>query len=56
MPHEGYLCIGCLEERLGRRLARADFTDADVNKTGPETARYAFSDRTPRLAGRLAAE
>jgi hypothetical protein len=26
-----YLCIGCLEQRLGRRLVSDDFTDARVN-------------------------
>jgi len=26
-----YLCIGCLEVRLGRRLIAADFTDTPVN-------------------------
>jgi ribosomal protein L34E len=30
-PYEGMLCIGCLEDRLGRRLTPADFTDAEVN-------------------------
>ena len=28
---DGVLCIGCLEERMGRRLVRADFTKAPVN-------------------------
>ena len=28
---ERFLCIGCLEERLGRRLTSLDFTDAPVN-------------------------
>src|SRR6516165_8141772 len=27
-PGTEILCIGCLEDRLGRRLTRADFTDA----------------------------
>jgi len=27
----GMLCIGCLEERLGRRLMTADFTDCPLN-------------------------
>jgi hypothetical protein len=33
LPSEGgyFLCIGCLEIRLGRQLNRADFTDAPVN-------------------------
>lgn len=28
-----YLCIGCLEIRLGRELVAADFTGAPVNAT-----------------------
>jgi len=28
---EGYLCIGCIEKRLGRQLNKADFTDAPIN-------------------------
>lgn len=27
-----FLCIGCLEVRLGRELTPQDFTDAPVNK------------------------
>jgi hypothetical protein len=27
----GYLCIGCLERRLGRMLRPRDFTDAWIN-------------------------
>ena len=27
----GMLCIGCLENRLGRMLKRSDFTDASIN-------------------------
>ncbi len=27
----GFLCIGCLEFRLGRELTAADFTDAMIN-------------------------
>lgn len=30
-PHGGMLCIGCLEERIGRKLTSADFTDAPIN-------------------------
>ena len=45
-PHD-YLCVGCLEARLGRELTAADFTDAPIN--GP-----AYMHRnTPRLNGRL---
>ena len=28
---DGFLCIACLEARLGRRLTSADFIDAPVN-------------------------
>jgi len=42
----GFLCIGCLERRLGRRLRPADFTDAPVNNPADRWA-------TPRLADRL---
>lgn len=31
-PHrKGMLCIGCLEQRLGRRLTPDDFTSAPIN-------------------------
>lgn len=40
-----YLCIGCLEIRLGRQLNGADFTDAPVNMTR--------GDNTERLNDRL---
>lgn len=29
---DGMLCVGCLEERIGRRLQADDFTDAPVNQ------------------------
>ena len=42
----GFLCIGCLERRIGRRLGPADFTDYPINDpTDPWN--------TPRLASRL---
>jgi hypothetical protein len=40
----GYLCIGCLEERIGRRLTPLDFTDAPINDPDPRD--------TERLASR----
>ena len=55
MEHHGFLCIGCLETRLGRRLNRADFTDADINSLDARWKRYAWWWRTPRLADRLSA-
>ena len=53
----GYLCIGCLENRLGRELNKRDFPEGvPVNSLGPENDRYAWSDRTPRLRDRLTRE
>jgi hypothetical protein len=43
---KSYLCIGCLEVRLGRRLTPADFTAAGANDP-------AQSWMTPRLLDRL---
>ena len=31
VPGHEILCIGCLEQRLGRKLTRTDFTDAPIN-------------------------
>ena len=28
----GFLCIGCLESRIGRRLTPRDFTSAPINE------------------------
>lgn len=30
--HAGMLCIGCLENRLGRQLTPEDFADVPINK------------------------
>lgn len=43
----GMLCIGCLEDRLGRQLTSDDFTDAPINQ-----GYFPYSER---LAQRLAA-
>jgi hypothetical protein len=32
---DGYLCIGCLERRLGRPLTSEDFSTAPVNNWSP---------------------
>jgi hypothetical protein len=38
----GFLCIGCLEARLGRRLVAADFAPLPVNEPSPaDTGRLA---------------
>lgn len=50
----GNLCVGCLEERLGRRLVPADFSDAPINDLSIRNNERAWSWRTPRLINRLA--
>ena len=44
---DGVLCVGCLEERLGRRLSRSDFTSCEVNENPGWR-------RSSRLTNRLA--
>jgi len=43
----GFLCISCIEKRLGRKLGPSDFTDASINK--PQRGIY----MSQRLANRL---
>ena len=43
----GFLCIGCLERRIGRSLTPDDFKDCPIND--PDEPWH-----TPRLASRLA--
>jgi hypothetical protein len=43
------LCIGCLEQRIGRTLMKNDFTDVPIN----DPNRYVMSDR---LLDRLTAD
>ena len=43
-----YLCIGCLELRLGRRLVPDDFTDAPLNECRGDSPR--LHDRKTREA------
>ena len=53
-PDGGYLCVGCIETRLGRHLDTDDFTNVPMNDLGTaDTYRYAWSWRTPRLVNRL---
>lgn len=52
----GFLCIGCLETRLGRQLVSADFTGAPINRdTHWNVAGYRHVPvrRSPRLQDRL---
>jgi hypothetical protein len=45
-PNGGRLCVGCLEQRLGRRLTDADFTAVPAND-----ARHKYMSR--RLWNRI---
>lgn len=46
--HHGMLCIGCLEDRMGRKLVGADFTDALINEY-----EHPIIDQSERLRSRL---
>src|ERR1700730_9185858 len=46
MKKKGFLCIGCLEDRIGRRLTPRDFTVSPIND--PDDL-----FKTPRLVSRL---
>lgn len=47
----GYLCIGCLETRIGRTLTSQDFTDDDANRSTEKP----WTRRSARFTERLAA-
>lgn len=52
----GFLCIGCLETRLGRELVAGDFKDVPINRdTHWNTPGYQHVPhrRSPRLQDRL---
>jgi hypothetical protein len=51
----GYLCIGCIEARLGRQLHRGDFTTAPLNDLNYYRPEKAWWYRSPRLLDRLTA-
>jgi hypothetical protein len=53
---QGCLCVGCLEERIGRRLTRADFDEVPMNDLSiSDTDDYAWSWRSDRLRDMLTA-
>ena len=55
-PFGGMLCIGCLEQRIGRTLNAGDFDDCELNDLAAyRDNRYAWAYRTPRLERRLTA-
>ena len=39
------LCIGCLEERMDRKLRRQDFIDLPINEINPEAQSLRLQDR-----------
>jgi hypothetical protein len=47
----GFLCIGCLEARVGRRLTPDDFPDLPCNRTDGDS-RFTTT-KSPRLLDRL---
>lgn len=50
----GFLCIGCLEKRLGRQLTSRDFTTAPINVPDPwDTPRLAAAKGRPAPPPRL---
>ena len=55
MPAHGYLCIGCLEARLGRQLHRHDFPRAPINDLNYYRPEKAWWHRSERLRDRLTA-
>jgi hypothetical protein len=46
---DGYLCIGCLEGRIGRELGPIDFTPSRINS--PAWNLYGSSQRLLRRLG-----
>jgi hypothetical protein len=47
-PKREILCIGCLEQRLGRRLVASDFQDAPINDLADPTISPRMRDRLSR--------
>jgi hypothetical protein len=45
VPGQEILCIGCLEQRIGRTLTSSDFTDAPVNDLTDPDISDRFRDR-----------
>jgi hypothetical protein len=48
--HSGYLCVGCLEKRLGRQLRPNDFDWRDVQNRMPGTPRLKNRQGMPMVA------
>jgi len=50
MPGQQVLCIGCLENRLGRKLMHADFTRSPINNPTKRFMSERLCDRVTRRA------
>lgn len=52
MAPGGFLCIGCLERRLGRELVSADFpTRLDINRPNPCDSSRLLERKMPTSSG-----
>ena len=49
VPGQEVLCIGCLEQRIGRTLCACDFTDVPVNDPDEYIHSERLSDRIRRV-------
>lgn len=52
-PNAGFLCVGCMEERLGRVLNESDFLDCPLNKITLQSRRGWHGLITKRLLNRM---
>lgn len=50
---DGFLCIGCLENRIQRQLTSSDFTDCPLNKGYYEDGTPVGIPQSERLLNRL---
>lgn len=51
---KAYLCVGCIERRLQRKLRPEDFIDCPLNDLSiSDNYRFAWSFRTDKLIDRL---
>jgi hypothetical protein len=53
MPMKHFLCIGCIEKRLGRRLTRTDFAMRSMhNRPGEKRRQFPMSKRLLNRLGK----
>lgn len=50
-PHNGFLCIGCLEERLGQKLKSFNFKECPLNWRNIILPEYASTRLISRMLG-----